>query len=999
MTLQFLPALIRLRKAICENSEGQVFRRSLCRWLALLLFLIGSGALSLHAQSIRNRVALGLNAGISKYWGEFTDNQFGFSTMLDLRYNAIPVLQDWIGDSSGTLAGGSIVPFIGAYLEMARFQFKITDRKMRDYSDYFPDPALRLRTYPDGKTGLEPENATRLFAKGFLLGMTFFASETNNIFVYTGIEHLEWNAATASGNETLPNKAADRYKANDFSLSFGAGIELYLTPNMSVRVGAHARPWADDFIDDYRARGDNQSSNDAYATLNVGLSWYFGQSDYDGDGLSNETEAQIGTNPKERDTDGDHLEDKVEYDNNFNPLTPDTDGDGLNDSFEFRSGGWTNILAGRKRERADARQPILISTDTINDARCLNALIDDTDGDGLSDYDEVYIHLTNPLSKDSDGDKLSDAEEINPTALLQGRLIGRPGNLSALNYDSDNDKLSDFDELYVYYTDPTSSDTDLDSLSDLFELQQSGRWDARKANVSELRRVIRDADSLPVVLRAPRLLSPLKADSDGDGLSDYEEFLTLGTDPTHIDRDGDQLTDFEECRPQESARMLVAMEAGLLQRNDTLDPRNNDSDSDGLPDGMELFETGSKPTNADSDADGLQDSVEWHLQNLTAASKRMWWSGANRVWAHRFFNRRELCRFDRSDSSRVYQFRFLAINDDSSVARVKVTRLAWHCNCKDAMQFSAHYVSSVEIEETPSIAFTRYKEIAADGLELISFVPLAKPARSGLRELDPSDQFIVYVRLLHHALPHRLSLTDHDSDSDGVDDLSELLRGSDPTSGDSDNDGLTDGFEYQRRLRLVNSDTDNDSLSDYQELYPRRDSDLGRYMKTGKAGTQFNPRDCDCDGDQLLDGQEVYRYGTNPLDSVKRKSIKPSGDCGETMNIAFCGGSGKTTAAASSSPMPSAAISVDTTVSTTLQQLGDLQKRLAECSSVTLVLEVVDPDEKAARMKAQQLGSYLRRKAGKSVNHRLYVYGISRPTTEKSTPVNEVLICYINSCK
>jgi predicted lipoprotein with Yx(FWY)xxD motif len=36
----------------------------------------------------------------------------------------------------------------------------------------------------------------------------------------------------------------------------------------------------------------------------------------------------------------------------------------------------------------------------------------DTDGDGLSDGDEVYLHETDPTNPDSDGDGFSDGWEI-----------------------------------------------------------------------------------------------------------------------------------------------------------------------------------------------------------------------------------------------------------------------------------------------------------------------------------------------------------------------------------------------------------------------------------------------------------------------------------------------------------------------------------------------------------------------------------------------------------
>ena len=36
----------------------------------------------------------------------------------------------------------------------------------------------------------------------------------------------------------------------------------------------------------------------------------------------------------------------------------------------------------------------------------------DTDGDGLSDYDELYIYHTSPYLADTDGDTIPDGEEV-----------------------------------------------------------------------------------------------------------------------------------------------------------------------------------------------------------------------------------------------------------------------------------------------------------------------------------------------------------------------------------------------------------------------------------------------------------------------------------------------------------------------------------------------------------------------------------------------------------
>lgn len=61
--------------------------------------------------------------------------------------------------------------------------------------------------------------------------------------------------------------------------------------------------------------------------------------DSDGDGLSDEEEARLGTDPFNVDTDGDGLTDREEVQvYGTDPLNPDTDGDGFTDGEEVRAG-------------------------------------------------------------------------------------------------------------------------------------------------------------------------------------------------------------------------------------------------------------------------------------------------------------------------------------------------------------------------------------------------------------------------------------------------------------------------------------------------------------------------------------------------------------------------------------------------------------------------------------------------------------------------------------
>ena len=80
-------------------------------------------------------------------------------------------------------------------------------------------------------------------------------------------------------------------------------------------------------------------------------------------------------------------------------------------------------------------------------------------------------------------------------------------------------------------------------------------------------------------------------DPDGDGLTSAEE-RELGTDPREQDSDGDGLPDGIEVNLQNT------------------DPTNPDSDDDGLTDGAEVMEHSTDPTAPDSDMDGFLDGEE-----------------------------------------------------------------------------------------------------------------------------------------------------------------------------------------------------------------------------------------------------------------------------------------------------------------------------------------------------------------------------------------------------
>jgi len=123
----------------------------------------------------------------------------------------------------------------------------------------------------------------------------------------------------------------------------------------------------------------NLDSDPAFCQVSVSVR---PPADSDGDGLTDEIELQLGTNPDSADTDGDGLNDGEEV-NRFltQPRVGDTDGDGLSDGVEVKTHG---------------TQPL--------DA--------DSDDDGLTDGGEVAVHGTSPLDRDTDGDGYGDGTEV-----------------------------------------------------------------------------------------------------------------------------------------------------------------------------------------------------------------------------------------------------------------------------------------------------------------------------------------------------------------------------------------------------------------------------------------------------------------------------------------------------------------------------------------------------------------------------------------------------------
>lgn len=132
----------------------------------------------------------------------------------------------------------------------------------------------------------------------------------------------------------------------------------------------------------------------------------------------------------------------------------------------------------------------------------------DSDGDGAYDWEEI-LYGANPDVKDTDGDGRSDGEEL----FLDGTTPS--------SYDTDGDGISDAkDETPTVYTAPeVSAQEIIDYIEEVTLTEPVGQVDSDEDGLSDLNEIYRGTD-------------PQVADSDGDGLDDGFEVLSLGTDPT-----------------------------------------------------------------------------------------------------------------------------------------------------------------------------------------------------------------------------------------------------------------------------------------------------------------------------------------------------------------------------------------------------------------------------------------------------------------------------------
>lgn len=620
--------------------------------------------------------------------------------------------------------------------------------------------------------------------------------------------------------------------------------------------------------------------------------------DSDNDSLDDGAERAAGTTLTDRDTDDDLMPDGWEAANRLDPLRDDADEDVDLDIGESETGAVyraTNLEEyfycistwdESQGPNPHATSPWNVDTDgdgvsdgneilhgTTATLTCPSTNLPDVDDDGLTNEDELRRH-TSITRADTDRDGLCDG----------GRGLACEGNLG----DAGPGEATDFG------SSPHRRDTDDDGLDDWRESQAydddlagATRPDSDGDGATDIRDPDADDDGLIDGDEAGWGTSWQIADTDADGLSDYEEirvYADLRLDPLHADTDRDGLTDGVEMNQHGTDPSLADTdEDGASDLNETSggsSPFLPDTDRDGMPDGWEFDHQLDPRDPLDAGLDHDRDGILGNLSNLAEYGHGTDPRLADTDGDGLFDGWEVLVGLDprthdatddtdgdglRNLAESIYQTDPRRADSDGDGA-TDGEEVAPELGQAFAVDLDIPWTSP-NATDTDGDGLDDHRERALWGDGWLSDPdgdggPLPRIAHN-LRDpdsdndgLDDGQEMLVFLT----------NPTVSDSDGDGVGDLEEVLvhatdpldpssvpgASRDPTS-DADGDGLSDADERALGTNPDHADTDGDGLADGAE---RNAWGIDLLVDIDGDGSANNLRDPDSDGDGVDDGTE-----------------------------------------------------------------------------------------------------------------------------------------------
>ncbi len=602
--------------------------------------------------------------------------------------------------------------------------------------------------------------------------------------------------------------------------------------------------------------------------------------DLDGDGLPNDREVTLGTDPRKPDTDGDTLTDGAEVAAGTDPTKADTDDDGLADNVDPRPtepnlapvAGNDTLLARRDGSVEFAKATLLANdSDPENEGVAFVSFTAPANGT-LIEVSPTGLRYT--PTPDFSGDDAFTYTVRDPLGLTATATVAVSvaANRPPVATPAEFSLTQGGAEFFL----PTGTDPDGDALTlaitrlpthgKLFQVtgtlspQRGDEITAVPATVSNPVHGVQyvpepvffgsdtfafrvndgELDSAPGEVRVTVTEDPL-ADTDGDGIPNRYE-LANGLDPLVNDAggdlDGDLLTNFREFELGTAANDADTDDDGL---SDAFDPRPLVSDATAI---SGLFDTGTDAVRSplpDSSAephyfflanpDGPATTPVVHRGDIFPIASGPWLANSDRSkW---------IAPRPDTGSAATGSYRYvLEFVLPEFVPGTVTVEGRWASDNAGVLLVNDTHPAGVDSASFTGFTPFRLTSGFVVGVNRIEFRVDNGGGPTGL----------LVDGLVGRFVPLSL-LAGRDADGDGLPDLYELANGLNPqvadADGDLDGDTLTNRGEFDLGTAPNRADTDNDGLRDDAEI----------------AATT-NPLNPDTDGDGILDGQDP-----NPLQS------------------------------------------------------------------------------------------------------------------------------------